>query len=57
MTQTKYGRYIDRTPILSEQVFKLAKRYLNIYRCFKSMFTKISHCESYQPMKYKSNFR
>lgn len=57
MTQTKYGRYIDRTSILSQQVFKPAIRYLNIYHDFKNTFTRLSYRESYQPMKYRTNYR
>lgn len=57
MTQTKYGRYIDRTPILSEQIFKPAIRYLNIYHDFKNTFTRLSNREFYQPMEYRTNYR
>lgn len=57
MTHTNYGRYIDRTSILSEQVFKPAIRYLNIYHGFKNTFTRLSNSESFQPMKYRTNYR
>lgn len=57
MTHTNYGRYIDRTSILSEQVFKPAIRYLNIYHGFKNTFTRLSTRETFQPMKYRTNYR